>query len=183
MWRAMQGARRPVFLKRSALAAPTRKTPEARARAGVIDGEEGGAAEDGGPASPFAVEGAVEEAAEEILLGEGGEGDRHDGVGDAQAVEFGHRFVGFSEEFGSGGEVVEGCHVAVGEEAEEEASAGTEKEWGEESADLRCGGRVDTVRDPRGGACGGFPGSNFVEPLGKLRVVRASESGRSCWYG
>jgi len=56
----------------------------------MIDGEEGGTADDDAPSSLLAVEGTEEEAAEEILFGEGREGDGHDDVGDAEAVEPGH---------------------------------------------------------------------------------------------
>ena len=45
----------------------------------MVHGEEGGAGQDGAPAAPFAVESAVEQAAEQILLGEGSEADGHDG--------------------------------------------------------------------------------------------------------
>jgi hypothetical protein len=50
----------------------------------MVNREEGGAADDGAPAAPFAIQRAEEEAAEEIFLGEWGEADRGDGVGDAQ---------------------------------------------------------------------------------------------------
>lgn len=68
----------------------------------VIDGEEGSAPDDGPPASPFPVERPEQEAAEQIFFGKGCEGDRHDGVGDAKAMELGHGFLRFAQDLGGG---------------------------------------------------------------------------------
>src|SRR5579872_3608121 len=77
---------------------PDRKPGERR----VIDGEEGGATEDGAPAAPFAVEGAIEETAEQEFLGKGRHQDADEHIRKPEAWALRHQLLRAMERLSDG---------------------------------------------------------------------------------